>query len=387
MENPRRLILIAASILTFIFLIIYMIGRWNANDIDKILREGRPLGIRIALVDQVGENALDMLLQAVIFPDQKQVCFYFVNRDAYYDGESDAISSMSPSSADRFYRFTGVRSDYYMTLSRAGAVRLLNLLRGMDLFIEEPLVVEDADFQYTGGFKFFPGEQIIEYMTGDVKAKSDDPLFISLDRLLRQESALVSMFWNRKSYRERLADPQLRTIAYELFTELGFNTSELLSLMDFLTGDVYANILEVPLEAKSEGGRTSRKRFVVKEDSAKKLFDKFKDDLTSGRFRKKDRFTVEVLNGTDKKGLARKVKRFLESVEQGPKVLDAQNFDPGLLQTSVILDRNGNTYFAELLAKKTGLKRERIYFRRLASVQAKLSLILGVDFSIKQLKF
>ena len=86
---------------------------------------------------------------------------------------------------------------------------------------------------------------------------------------------------------------------------------------------------------------------------------------------------MEVLNGTETGGLARKVKQFLQ--DRGLVVLNTDNFPYKPQVKTVIVERYGSSFNALKLLELTGIDRKRVFFRRKA-LEVHASIIIGDDF-------
>lgn len=363
----------------FVLLLIYFGYRaYTANDLEKRLSEEEPIGIRVALVNEENDDALEVLGQVVLYPHHDRILFYLLNTDASYEGDDDPISSESPRSADRFSRYTGVDNDYTATVTRANLARLLDLAEGLNVFLEDAVILENGLFQYPRGRQYWPGEQVVEYALGRVKQEPDRVHLSGVERLLRIESVLLNYFWNKQEYLAKFNDPALWLAAAGLI-DMSLSPAEARSLLEFIARDeVHSSVLEVPLEQVAV--TRFRKRLVVKDQRAKLLYNGFSDDMAAGRLNS-DQFSMEVLNGTEISRLANRVQQYMK--DRGGQVLDADNYPYKPVYETVVLERSGNSYNARKLLEITGMKPERVYFRRQVT-DVKISLVLGEDFDIKK---
>lgn len=380
MSLPLKVFLSTLLFGLFVILAFFGFRFLTSSNLETRLREGQPLAVRIALTEEGREDSLHMLFQLVLFPEKKRALLYFVNTDARYPDRLEIIGRMKPSAADRFENFTGVKSDYTISISTVNAARLIDFLEGFPVFVEKPIFFQKNEYQYPQGLRRFHGRMLLEYMMGALHTASDDDLLSSIDRVYRQESVLLNMLWRLGETVERYSDKPQAGFLYSLL-DTGMAPEELETLLAFLADDTYYSVLEIPLETEKKNRRSPGK-FVVKEQAARSLFVNFRDDLNSGKLRKKN-FTMEVQNGTEKSRLARRVKQYIQDL--GPVVLEVSNYDYKPLAETTIIDRYGNTFFAEALALNTGTGRRRVFFRRRA-MQVNLTFVIGEDFKIKKLR-
>ncbi len=360
-------------------------GVLNSNEFTRRLAGKDPFAIRIALLDESDQNSVAGLGQMVIFPENKHIFLYFVDTDAAYPDEKVPISKMSVSSADRFEKYTGIPSKFSLQLNRAQWRRMFDLMGGMDLFLEEPEAFVNAEFQYPQGIHHFPGAQMVEYIYARQPEKDPTRKHLTgIDRVYRMESLFLSLFWNMKKLYKPISEDSLWAVAASIPSS-GIQGGEFRSLVKYIASDKSSiSVLEIPLEEKTgvnpviPGG----KGLVVKENRARSVFLEFQNTLIGGNFGKGS-FMLEVLNGTEVNGLARRVKQNLQIHDV--MVMDVDNYPYKPLATSLIVDRKGNTRYTNSLLEMSRLDRDRVYFRR-RSVETDLSLFIGDDFNIKKLK-
>ena len=123
-------------------------------------------------------------------------------------------------------------------------------------------------------------------------------------------------------------------------------------------------------------------KMLVNPKRGRVVFREYEDNLKAGRLNA-DLFPMEVLNGTEVGGLARRVKQFLQ--DRGLQVLDADNYPYKPLARSFIVGRSGDTYVATRVMEMTALERTRVVFGRVA-LDVDATFIIGTDFDTKQLR-
>lgn len=372
--------LFALGVLIVLGAVILGFRRWTANDLERRLADERPFAVRFALTDDEGKT-LDALAQAVFFVERRRVLFYFVNTDASYEGDSDPISVRGPASADRLAKFTELSSDYYIHLTRSQLARLIDLAEGVTFFLEEPLIFENAEFQYPGGLRYFSGAQLTEFAVARRAQERGKEYLSGVERLYRIESALLTLLWNIESINKRLDSPEMRVFAAKNLASSNLNPEELSSLAAYLVPrqDIHISVMEAPLELLQENGR---QRLVVNDRRARIRYSEFVENLKAGRLTQ-DSFPVEVLNGTEVGGQARRLKQYIQ--DRGMPVLHADNYPYKPIDQSYIVDRSGNTFIPARLAELTGLERHRVAFRRQA-LDVSVTFIIGQDFNPRQLR-
>ncbi|MEQ9364828.1 MAG: LytR C-terminal domain-containing protein [Leptospirales bacterium] len=359
--------------------------RLSSNDLELKLSQAAPFGVRFAILDDRNENQLEALAQTIIWPGEKRALLYFMNTHARHEIDDEAIRKLSPRSADRFAEFTEISNDYYITINRSQAVRLLDVLEGITLIVEDNQEFPDARFQYPRGVRFYPGEQILEYALSERTLEKDPSRFYlnTIEKLYRTESTILNLYWRLGQFRETLEHRDMRAFAAGL-VDSNLSGEELASLFDFLNleNEVHLNVLEVPMEIVKNPKPRQQDLLLVNPKRGRIVFREFNDDLRAGRLTS-DLFPIDVLNGTEVGGLARRVKQFLQ--DRGLQVLDADNYPHKPLPKSFIVSRSGDTFITTRLMQITALERTRVVFGR-SVLDVDASFIIGADFDTKQLR-
>lgn len=380
--NMRKVV-IGLAIALAVLSIFFLYQRFTSNDLELRLQSSRPVGVRLALLDQdsEGNQNLELLAQMILYPDRDRVLFYFVNTDAYYEDEDDPIRTMSPGSADNFAGYTDVSSDYYIHMTRTEAIRMLNLMEGLAIFVDEPMVFDHQQFIYPNGLRFMPGEQILEFVLARKTSQPDRAYLNGTERLGRMESMVLNLFWRRAELAGHLSHDAMAEFAADGANfDSNMTAVERRSLFAFITDHekMHASVLEAPLREDRETGQP---RLIVKDDRSRVIYTEYEENLQLETLTPDD-FPVDVLNGTDISGQARRLKGFLQ--DRGLLVLDADNYRFKPLAHSVIIERSGDTWRAQRLMELTGLERKRVVFRRMG-LDVDATFVIGNDFDLKKL--
>lgn len=381
---------VVVFLLLLIILGIYYFSSGKSDEITRKINNNEIISVRLAFLSEKEDGkSLEALVRVEIHPQKKHVLLYLLNTDAYYDRDiatKESVSSLTPDVADRFHDYTGKRNDYYITITEKGVARLLNLMGGTTLFLENDELFENGRFQYPSGIHTFSGDQTTEFAFA--RKVENDPTrkhLTGVERIFRLESVMLTVLWNLEDYYKLLVNENLTETAYQI-PDTSMNREELQSLMKFLAeNSMETTVLETPLEetpAKRIRRNFFEKKLIVNEERARSLYREFEDRMK----REEDRqavFKIDILNSTEKNGFAKQVKQYITTEEF--VVMDVDNFSGSLLKKSIILDRTGSTLFSRKLAHISGLDKDRVFFRRrLIGVDA--TLILGEDFSLKKVK-
>jgi hypothetical protein len=363
-----------------------LIGRLTENTMDSLLSGSEPFGVRLALIEDEGGGPV-ALAQMVIQPAEMQVLYYFINTDAAYeDSEFRTIRELGLSGSDRMAAFTDVPNRFHVQITQSHFRRLIDLMEGLPIFNDTPLEIEESKYQFPLGFQALHGESLLDFISLNTKPETGKEYLASVDRMLRAESELLNLFWNRREIVEALRKGGLNDLAFSLI-DTNMNGDEFESLVDYLIQKQNVNgvTLEVPMFMAEKPGPNpflpKTKVLIVKEKRARAVYREYLDNMRSGKFYS-DSFSVEILNGTEIKGLARKLKSYIQ--DRGPLVLDVNNYPYRPLARSVILIRSGNLFVAEKIIEIAGLERERLFFNR-KNLEVDASYLVGDDIDTKKL--
>lgn len=369
MSKIYKWVLAASAVFVLITLAIF-VRRFFSNQLEKRLNDNAAVPIRLTIKEK---DKIEMLAQMIVFPEQKWMLFYFVNTDAFQPDASKPISDQAALFADNFEKYTGFKSAYSIELTRQSIARLIDLTEGFPVYLEAAQALPGSSFQYPAGRSRFSGEQAAEYALVRRPQPGQEHMN-GLERMRRMETVLLNVFWNLEKLESKMRAKPLKEFAIKL-VETDLTSAELLSLGAFI-GTCNVTILEVPLELGPD------RRLVVKEKRARTVYSEFFDNLRSGRL-KKDVFSLEVLNGTEVGGLARRVKQFLQ--DRGVLVLNADNYPIKPVPKSVVLVRSGRTSLGHHMMEMTALPGESVFFDR-GIQDVDVTILLGQDFDIKKLQ-
>lgn len=359
----------------------------TVNDMARQLRGGSPLGIRLAFTEESSSGTtLEGFAQMIVYPEKRKVLFYFLNSDASYRDQEEKIMEMSPSAADRFSQFTDVKSSYYIHVSRDQFSRLIDLMGGMPYYIEEIVELENSKFQYPPGRIFFNGPQTAEFLyQRKVEPDPTRNYLTGVERVHRMESVLLNLQWRLEDYYDRLS-PEGVWNTFSSIPDTNLSADEFRSLLRYLATDgVYTAILEVPLEVargKRIGAGVYENKLFVKNDRARNVYLEFYNRL-QGEKKAPGGYMVEVLNGTETPGLARRARQNIQI--RDVVVMNVDNFAYKPVPETVILDRGGSSQLSEDLRRIANMGKESVFFRR-KNLEVDTTLILGNDFRLKDMK-
>ncbi len=349
----------------------------GVDQIQVLIQKNVPFSVRIAVLDDTQNDSLEFLAQFIVYPKYKHIILYALNTEANLNDK--LIQKLSPVDADNFEAYTQIENTHYIHLRRSQASRLLDLYQGMNFYLEDNVFLKNSQYQYPKGSHYFSGEQLFEYFINQTLKSEENREFSFMERLYRQESIFLDLFWQRQST-EVNSNVKINNFAMRLI-DTNFKFKELESLMKFiLDSEVYLQTLEVPLQLLSKNGKQILK---VNEERAPQVYKEFIARSQIKWLKPTDNFSVQILNGTETSGLARIVRDALQNI--GPNILDVDNYKYKPLMKTMLLECSGNTYIAQKMSQLLNMGRNRVGFTRKAS-DIEISFLVGQDFSAKKLK-
>ena len=369
------------SLLIILFLI-YFYWNYKTDKIQLLIEKNKPFGLRFAIINDTNKDKLEFISQLIIYPKYKRIILYSLHTDATVK-DKNLIKDLSPSSADFFEEFTEISNNNYIHLTKSNAEHLIDLFEGINFYIEDNVFLKDSLYQYPRGFHYFSGEQVMEYFTLQKIKESLTKEYSIIDKLYRQESILLNIFWQRSQIENKISNIKLYEFAKNL-TKTNLSLEELSSIMKFIINpETHLQTLEVPLDLKN---KNSKQIIEIKKDRAS---IQYKEYIARSEIKwvkpQIDDYSIQILNGTETSGLAKVIRESIQNL--GPNILDVDNYKYKPLSNTMIIERSGNTYIAQKMMKLLNLNKDenRISFNRKAS-DIEISLLIGKDFSAKKLK-
>ncbi|MCB1171497.1 MAG: LCP family protein [Leptospiraceae bacterium] len=381
MNRFTRFLVILAAVMAVFFLFQWVRG-FFADDIAARISDEEPFSIRFAVQGEGGELLSHARL--MMFPAEKKAAFYFLNTRSHFPDEDENISKMTPFAADRFRQWVGSGADYNMYFTEQNFARFLDFLGGIRVFLPQPVTIKDSRFQYPHGIQFFPGRQAMEFSHGAIPLEKGSDHLAQMDRLFRTESILMNLLWQMPEKQEILEKEGVGAFLHGL-AETDLTVDEFASLWTYFATeeDLDIFVLETPLQFEDDPRNPYEKRLAVNEERCEEHYQKFIQEMKSGALDTAS-FPMDVQNGTERGGLAGRVKQFLHG--SGTEVLYADNYDLKPLPESVVLERSGSFSVARRMGYKTGRERDHVFFLR-QPLDISGTFILGEDFQIKDLKY
>ncbi len=275
---------------------------------------------------------------------------------------------------------TNLSISYYIDISMQNIGRLVDLLGGLELFISNPVDIDTGKERYLlpSGSVLLDGSKVRDYLKYEEEIEEDS------ERVRRKQnffSALLKKLGNPATNAfvlDKQVFPYLKS-----FLNSNLKTRALKSLLQELTMLKAERLLtqgqRVLGNLKSVEGVEGEVLFpyhdgnLMKQTISQNLAtiaseENNYDDTTL--------ISMEILNGTNQDGLAKRTKVLFESF--GFEILSIRNAEHDQYLNTLILDRKGKIESAERAANV--IRCERIYTKIETGVNVDITLILGKDF-------
>lgn len=372
-KKNQRTIIFTISILALIFSGgLFFYKQATKTKLDKRLSQNKPLTIFISGLDS--EDKISLAVFAIILPKEKKCGLYFLNPLSSFDDREDIIESLGKSGASSISRKISSISNfplhYSIQVNEKDFENFIDVLGGL-LFYFDNKFAESAKFQWSAGEEILSGEGIHEFL----KLKGKTPLDY-VERINRQLSIGLTLY-DRFQENKEFPKEWLKFFFSRIQTDLSPN--ELFALYEFFVSNhIIFSTSELPGELQTD--KKNKETFLfVKEDTAKISFRNFEKNMLGDYFLDGEKARTEVLNATEVKGLARRVKSILN--DKRFKVLSVENAWITNQKNSTVIDRSGNTEYSYKIAEILNSKKVRHLIRKELGLDT--TVIVGEDFEIK----
>jgi anionic cell wall polymer biosynthesis LytR-Cps2A-Psr (LCP) family protein len=275
---------------------------------------------------------------------------------------------------------TNLSISYYIDISMQNIGRLVDLLGGLELFISNPVDIDTGKERYLlpSGSVLLDGSKVRDYLKYEEEIEEDS------ERVRRKQNffgALLKKLGNPATNAfvlDKKVFPYLKS-----FLNSNLNVRALKSLLEELTRLKAERLL-------TQGQRVLGNLKIVEGVEGEVLFPYHDGNLMKqtisqnlatiaseeNNFDDTTLISMEILNGTNQDGLAKRTKVLFESF--GFEILSIRNAEHDQYLNTLILDRKGKIESAERAAKV--IRCERIYTKIETGVNVDITLILGKDF-------
>ncbi|MFW5980101.1 MAG: LCP family protein [Halanaerobiales bacterium] len=163
-----------------------------------------------------GEIDSDSIMLATIKAESNKLLFRAIPSDTKY--EDDPIKKISPEDLpDTVEELTGIKAEYYFSLSYDGFKKVINELGGIKIELEDDLQIPDLGLDLKKGENILSGKEALNYVRWYDYEKNE------IDRLNRHQQVIESIL-DKVLARETLTDiPQLYSTIIESYKSVETN--------------------------------------------------------------------------------------------------------------------------------------------------------------------
>lgn len=278
----------------------------------------------------------DSIMLMLVDLANKKVSGISIPRDSRVEipgrGRLDKINAayaygFAPLSIEAVKNLTGISPDYYVVADTAGFEKMVDLLGGVDLYVEKDMHYDDNSqdlhIHLKKGYQHLNGKQAMGYVRFRHDRLGD------IGRIQRQQEFLKAVARRLLVVSNWPKLPQIVREARSVVVDTNMTVSELLYLAQELRGIGGENI-ELHILPGRPQTINGISYWIVDEDKASELIAS-----VFGGHSGLGSTTVEVLNGAGKKGLATNVAKTLE--QNGFRVVKVSNADSFSYSKSLII--------------------------------------------------
>lgn len=322
------------------------------------------------------KKELDIAIMAVLFPKERKLALYFVNPIISFEEETLEKSGKKASLKtlkEGLQKITGAKINYIASLSSENFERAVDILGGVSVYIDPWTIKQNSAIDKKIGEYTFQGFEISEFLK---PVNPGDPNSY-LERLSRQESIVLGIYDKVRELDKTFRKEWIYFFANLIESDL--TPEELFAFYSYIKeGHLGISIAEMPAEPVMDKDNKTQ-ILKVKEEAAGIAYSSFISGLRSEDFADGEFSRVEVLNGTEINGLAKRVKSLLN--EKRFKVLATDNGWVPEQKKTIIISRSGVPEFAYKISGALGIKNvKHIIYRDLG---LDVTILLGEDFDNK----
>lgn len=275
----------------------------------------------------------------------------------------------------------GVGVPFHVDLGSEALTRIVDLLGGIELFVPNPIDLVDGDRRilFPSGSVLLDGDKALDFV------RYTDPQETALEKTDRRQKLLKALLVRMGESRDYLLGPRVIAAARAAFPGniAGRSYEAFVGEMAQLEGDEVSFARALGKEQKVDGvtvlfpaedGQQLKSR-VAQRLEAIAAFETAREEEST--------ISVEVLNGTEVSGLARRAKAHLESFGVVVPLTTVQNADRQDYQYTVVLDRSGKPGAAKRVAELIKCDRITTLADGAADPAIDVTVILGRDFDGK----
>ena len=320
------------------------------------------------------EQNLNLSVFIFLQPIQRKCGMFFINPVSTFEDKKietlgkEALPFMIP----KIEAITGLKINFYINMNDLTVTEVIDLFEGLPFYLDTFSTYPSENFKRSSGLYIFSGEELNDYTNF---IKRDDPLSY-VNRINTQESLALS-FYDRIKEKTELRKEWFEVLDKKMDTNL--NGQDLYSLYSYIkNNNIIFSISEMPGELILDSDKKILK-LIIHEENANFGFSKLASYLSSGDYNIGELARTEVLNSTEKNGLAKSVKSILN--ENSIKVLSVGNGWNTKENKTIIIDRSGSTEYSYKIGRLLGIKNVHHLINK--EIGLDTTVLLGEDFEIK----
>lgn len=317
---------------------------------------------------------------AILIPSTRKLGFFFINPYIKFEEEENTVEEWESSAHKKFIpileKITHLKVNYYAYIPEKTLAKVIDLIGGIQFYFDPVTPRESELYVRSIGENLMFGEEVI-----DLLQRKDSPEILDsyIDRMNFQQSVLLSIYDRIYQIGELKKE---WILFFHKLIDTNLTPLEIYSLYKFvLKGHIVISMSDMPSKLFIEE-KTGNQKLLAKTESIYYTFEKLLANLTSEDYAYGELARTEVLNFTDKAGLAKGVKSFLN--EQNFSVLTVGNGWSQNEPYSVLIDRSGNPEFTYKIGKILNIN--KIFHLVDKEVGLDTTVILGEDFEIRNKK-
>ncbi|MEM7182696.1 MAG: LytR C-terminal domain-containing protein [Spirochaetota bacterium] len=315
---------------------------------------------------------VDFSLVVVLFPAANKGILYFLNPLLSFNNQTaieSAPDTISQQIGKHIPFVLGSETSAYFNLSQEKFSRLIDFLGGLNFYLDPGSQKSSPKFQRYVGKTLLSGEETIDLL------KKPQQAIDYVERMNQQKSIFLNLLEKMASLDKKLAPNWLDTI-YKL-GDTNLSQEEFLAFFRILTAKkVFFHTYEAAGELKEQGGLTF---LAFKAEASRIGYASFQKNFLEKPNPNEPEARIEILNGTEINGLAKRAKVLLNY--KNFLVLSTDNAWSDTIQESVVINRSGNTEYAYRIAKSLKIKKVAHIIRKQAGLD--VTVVLGENIGIR----
>lgn len=367
-----RFLFLTTSAICLIAIVLFAYRHFGGFGSETKIATAKKITFLIHLQSDSDEMIFSVFLE--LYPREKKAALFFINPLIAFENETESLLEKKGGAVgvlEKQMKDTlGASPTYTVSVSESGFRKAIDLFGGIEIFLDPKSPSETHSYKRMKALYTLDGEDAYDYAS----FLPDQKTLSYVQRMDRQESLFLTFLESFHEKRESISKANILYL-HGLFKS-NIPTKDWETLCDYLKKErIHYGISELPgepiLRAKSKD-----EFLKAKQETVKVAFQKFSSELRSVYFSDGDRARIEVLNGTAKNGLAKYGKSLLN--EKRLKVLSVGNAWGSDFSKTMILDRSGNTMYADMISET--FQGRKVYHVLRKDLGLDASVILGEDF-------